>query len=166
MSTFTLSISCLTTSKFALIRGPSIPCSYAILLFTALDFASITSDTQNWVLSLIWLHLFHLSGVISPLISIAYRSHTDLWSSSFSVLSICLFLLFMGFSMQECWSGLPFSSPVDHILSELSTITHPSWVALCYMTHSFIELEKAMVHVIRLDSFLWLWFQSSLSSGG
>ena len=39
-------------------------------------------------------------------------------SSSFSVLSFCLFILFMGFSGQEYWSGLPFPSPVDHILSD------------------------------------------------
>ena len=38
-------------------------------------------------------------------------------------LSFCLFILFMGFSRQEYWSGLPFPSPVDHILSELSTIS-------------------------------------------
>ena len=30
--------------------------SYAILLFTALDFASITSHIHNWVLFLLWLH--------------------------------------------------------------------------------------------------------------
>ena len=35
----------------------------------------------------------------------------------------------MGFSTQEYWSGLPFPSPVDHILSDLSTMTSPSWVA-------------------------------------
>ena len=29
-----------------------------------------------------------------------------------------LFTLFMGFSRQEYWSGLPFPSPVDHILLE------------------------------------------------
>ena len=34
-----------------------------------------------------------------------------------------LFILFMGFSRQEYWSGLPFPSPVDHTLSELSTTT-------------------------------------------
>ena len=34
----------------------------------------------------------------------------------------------MGFSRQEYWSGLPFPSPVDQILSDLSTVTHPSWV--------------------------------------
>ena len=39
-------------------------------------------------------------------------------------------IMFMGFSRQEYWSGLSFPSPVDHILSELSTMTHPSWLAL------------------------------------
>ena len=60
----------------------------------------------------------------------------------------------------------PFPSPVDHILSELSTMTHPSWVALHGMAHSFIELDKAVVHVIRLVSFLWLWFSVCLPSDG
>ena len=66
----------------------------------------------------------------------------------------------------EYWSGLPFPSPVDHILSELSTITSPSWVALHGMAHSFIELDKAVIHVIRLVSFLWLWFSVCLPSDG
>ena len=39
----------------------------------------------------------------------------------------------MGFSRQKYWSGLPFPSPVDHTLSELSTMTHPSWVVLQIM---------------------------------
>ena len=63
-------------------------------------------------------------------------------------------MLFKGFSRQEHLSGLPFPSPVDHILSELSTTTRPSWVALHGMVHSFIELDKAVVHVISLVSFL------------
>ena len=29
----------------------------------------------------------------------------------------------MGFLGQEYWSGLPFSPPVDHVLSELSSMT-------------------------------------------
>ena len=41
-----------------------------------------------------------------------------------------------------------------HILSELFTMTRPPWVALHGMAHSFIELDKAVVHVIRLVSFL------------
>ena len=50
-------------------HGHNIPGSYAILLFTTLDFTSITSRIHNWVLFLLWLHPFILSGVISPLIS-------------------------------------------------------------------------------------------------
>ena len=64
----------------------------------------------------------------------------------------------MGFSRQEYCSGLPFPSPVDHILSDLSTMTLPSWVAPHSIeldkAVSFIELDKAVVHVIRLASFL------------
>jgi len=55
--------------QFALIHGPNIPGSYAILLFTASDLASIISHIHNWVWFLLWLHPFILSGVISPLIS-------------------------------------------------------------------------------------------------
>ena len=55
--------------QFALIHGPNIPGSYAILLLTASNLASITSPIHNWVLFLLWLHLFILSGVISPLLS-------------------------------------------------------------------------------------------------
>ena len=64
----------------------------------------------------------------------------------------------MGFSRQEYLSGLPFPSPVDHILSDLSNMTSPSWVAPRAWL-SFIQLDKAVVHVIRLTSSLWLWLQ-------
>ena len=39
---------------------------------------------------------------------------------------------------------------MDHVLSELSTMIRPSWVALHDMVHSFIELDKAVIHVITL----------------
>ena len=42
---------------------------------------------------------------------VAYSAPTDLGSSPFSVLSFCLFILFMGFSRQEYQCGLSFSSP-------------------------------------------------------
>ena len=51
------------------------------------------------------------------------------------------------------WSGLPFPSPVSHILSDLSTMTRPSWVAPRAWL-SFIELDKAVV-LVWLD---WLVF--------
>ena len=50
----------------------------------------------------------------------------------------------MGFSRQEYWSGLPVPSPVDPILSELSTMTHWSWVVPTAWL-SFTELDKAVV---------------------
>ena len=56
-------------THIALIHGPNIPGSYAILLFTALDLASITNYIHSWILFLLWFHPFILSGVISPLIS-------------------------------------------------------------------------------------------------
>ena len=77
---------------------------------------------------------------------VAYWAPTDLGSFSFSILSFCFFILFMGFSRQEYWSGLPFPSPVDHILSDLPTMTRPSWVAPRAWL-SFIELDKAVVLV-------------------
>ena len=68
MSTFTLAIS-FDHFQFALIHAPDIPGSCAILPFIASDLASMTSHIHNWVLFLLWLHLFILSRVISPLIS-------------------------------------------------------------------------------------------------
>ena len=97
--------------------------------------------------------LFILSGVISSLFSSSILD--TYWSGEFifSVIYFCLFVLFMSHSRQEYWSGLPFPFPVDHILSELLTMTHPSSVALQGMAHSFTELDKAFVHVISLVQF-------------
>ena len=47
----------------------------------------------------------------------------------------------MSFSWQVYWGGLPFT-PEDHVLSELSGMTHPSWVALHGMAHSFIDTTR------------------------
>ena len=52
----------------------------------------------------------------------------------------------MEFSWLEYWSGLPFPPPVDQVVSELFTMTCPSWVTLDGMTHSFIELYKPLCH--------------------
>ena len=52
----------------------------------------------------------------------------------------------MKFSWLEYWSGLPFPPPVDQVVSELFTMTCPSWVALHDMVHSFIGLHKSLCH--------------------
>ena len=145
--------------QFALIHGADIPGFHAILLFTASDLASITSHIQSWVLFFLWLHPFFLSGVISPLISSSILGTYWPGESPFQYPIILPFHMFMGFSRQEYWSGLPFPSPVDHILSDVS----PPWPSHLWWSHtawiSFTELDKAVVRVIRLASFLWLWFQ-------
>ena len=130
------------------------------MLFIASDFASITSHIHNWELFCFgsspsfFLELFLHRSLV------AYWAPTDVGNPSFSALCFYLFILFMGFSREHYWSGLPFPSPVDHILSELSIMTHLSRVTLHSMAQSFIELDKAVVHVIRLVSFLWLCFLS------
>ena len=50
----------------------------------------------------------------------------------------------MGFSRQEYWSGFPFPSPVDHILSK----HYHGPVA-----YSFVELDKAVIHSLLQDQF-------------
>ena len=162
MSIFTLAISCLTISNLPwfmdlMFQVPMQYCSlqHQILLPSPVSFTTGCCCCFGSISSFFLKLFLHWSPV-------TYWAPTDLGSSSFSVLSFCLFILFMGFSRQEYSSGLPFPSPVDYILSELSTMTRPSWVALNSMAHSFIELDKAVVHVICLVSFLWLWLSVCL----
>ena len=166
MSMFTLAISCLTTSNLPWFMDLTfqVPMQYCCLQHWTL-LPSLVTSTTGCCFCFGSISSFFLELVLhwSP---VAYWAPTDLGSSSFSVLSFCLFILFVGFSRQEYRSGLPFPSPVDHVLSELSTMTRPSWVVLHGMMHSFIELDKAVVHVIRLVSFLCLWFSFFLPSYG
>ena len=117
-------------------------------LFSSADISKTACCSHFGSSSSFFLELFLCS---SP---VAYWAPTTLGSSSLSVISFYLFIVFMGFSSQGYWSGLPFPSPVDHALSELSTMSHPSWVALHGMAHSFIELDKVVNYVISL--VLWL----------
>ena len=128
-----------------------VPMQYCSLQHRTLLLSPVTSTTGYCFcfgsIPSFFLELFlHWSPV-------AYWAPTDLGSFSFSILSFCLFILFMGFSRHECWSGLPFPSPVDHILSDLSTMTRLSWVAPQAWL-SFSELDKAVV-LVCLD---WLVF--------
>ena len=83
---------------------------------------------------------------------VAYWAPTDLKRYSLSILSFCLFILFVGFSRQQYtllqWATLCQTSPP---WPACPGWPHPAWL-------SFIELDKAVVHVSRLTSFLWLWF--------
>ena len=152
MSTFTLAISCLPTSNLSWFMDLTfqVPMQYCslqhwTLLPSPVPFTIGCCFCFGSIPSFFLEFFLHWSPVI-------YWAPTDLGS----VLSFCLFIMFRGFSRQEYWSGLPFPSPVDHILSDLSTMAQPSWVALYRMAHSFIELDKVVVPVIRLASCLSL----------
>ena len=166
MSMVALTIFCLTTSNLPWFTHLTfqIPMQYCSLQNQTLLPSPVTSTTGCCFyfdsISSFFLELFlHCSPV-------AYLAPTDLGSSSFSVLSFSFFKCSWGSQGKNIWSGLPFPSPVDHVLSELSTMTNPSWVALSGMAHIFIELDKAVIHVISLVSFLWLRFSFCLPSDG
>ena len=123
MSTFILAISCLTTSNLPWFMGLTFqfPMQYCFLQHQTSLLSPVPSTTwycfffgsiPSFFLEL-FLHWF----------PVAYWAPTNLGSSSFNILSFCLLILFIVFSRQEYWSGLPFPSPVDHILSDLSTMT-------------------------------------------
>ena len=139
--------------KFALIHERNIPGSYAILFFTGLDFAFTTRHIHNWCVdhfhfgpaASFFLELLVIALYSSP---VAHWTLSDLGGSSSAIISFCLFILFMVFLWQEYWSGLPFPPPVGHVFSELSTVTHPSWVALQGTARSFIELHKLLCYAM------------------
>ena len=126
------------------------------MLFTASDLASTTSHIHNWVLFLLWLHPFILSGVISPLISSSILGTYRPGEFLFLYPIILPFQTVCGFLKAGIlkWFAIPFS-----IFCQTSPPcpAHLGWPYTAWL--SFIELDKAVVRVIRLTSFLWLWSQ-------
>ena len=128
MLMFTLALSCLTTSNLPWFMDLTfqVPQQYCSSQHRTLLPSPVTSTTGHCFCfgsaSSLFLQLLLYA---SP---VAFWAPTNLGSSSFSVISCCLFILFMRFSRHEYWSGLPSHSPVDHILSELPTMSCPSWM--------------------------------------
>ena len=124
-----------------------------VLLFTASDLISITSHVHNWLLLLLWLFLFILSGVISPPSSSSIFGTYQAKEFHLSVLSFLPFSTVHGVLKARIpkWFAISFSSGPCFV----RTLHHdPSiWVALHGMAHSFTELDKAVVCVIRKISF-------------
>ena len=157
MSIFTLAISCLYTSNLPWFMDLTFQVSmqYCSLQHRTLLLSAVTS-TAGYCFCFGSIPSFFLELFLhwSP---VAYWAPTDLRSSSFSVLSFCLFILFMGFSRQEYWSGLhsllQWTMFCQNSSHDLSVLGDPTGLA-----HSFLELDKALVNVINLVSFLWLWF--------
>ena len=106
--------------------------------FSLSSFTLIKSLFSSFFLQLLVIALFSSA--------VAYWTPSYLGGLSSGLISFYLFMLFMEFSRQEHWSGFPFLLPVDCLLSELSTMTHLSWVALHGMAHSSTELRKPLHH--------------------
>ena len=89
---------------------------------------------------------------------VVYWAPTDLGSSPFSILSFCLYIHSWGSQGKK-------TDVVCHSLLQWTTFCQisPPWPAQLEWPHttwlSWIELDKTVFHVIRLASFLWLWFQ-------
>ena len=118
---------------------------YMTVLLTVWTFVSKVMSL-SFLLQPICFILLELLVIAICSFSVVYWIPSNLEGSSSSVVSFCLFILFTGFLQQEYWSGLPFFPPVDHVLSELFTMTILSWVVLHSTPHSFIELRKPLCH--------------------
>ena len=164
MSIFTVAISCLTTSNLPWFMDLTfqVPMQYCSLQHWILLLSPVTSTTgccfSFGSVSSFFLELFlHWSPV-------AYWAPTHLGSSCFSV--FLPFHVVHGVLKARIlkWFAIPFSSG-PHFVRTLhhnpSVLGGPTWHA-----HSFTELDKAVVHVINLVSFLWLWFSVCLPSDG
>ena len=130
--------------QFALIHGPNIPGSYAILLFRASHLASITTPIHNWVLFLLWLYPFIFSGVISPLISSSILG--SYWPGEF-LFQYPIFLPFHtvhGVHKARIlkWFAIPFSRG-PHSVGPLHH--NPSALGGPSQHGCFIELDRTMV---------------------
>ena len=126
ISMFILAISCLTTSNLSWFINLTfkVPMQYCSLQHRIWLSPPDTFTTED--------HLyFHpaASFFMEQLVIVLQSSPVACWTpsnlggghgSSFGVIPLCLFILFMEFSWQEYWSGLPFPSTVDQVLLDLS----------------------------------------------
>ena len=158
MSTFTLAISCLTTSNLTWfmdltfqVRVQYCSWQHQTFLLSPVTCTTVYCFCSGSVPSF-FLELFlHWSPV-------AYWAPTDLGSSSFSILSFCLSYCSWGSQGKN-------TEVICHSLLQWTTFcqtsapwpVHLGWPHMAWL--SFIELDKAVVCVIRLTIFLWLWFQ-------
>ena len=119
MLAFALAISYLTSSNLSWFMNLTfhVPMQYCSSQHQTLLLSPATSTTG---------YCFFFSSIPSLFLElflywspVAYWAPTELGSCFFSILSFCLFILFMVFSMQEYWNHFPITSPVDRVLSGL-----------------------------------------------
>ena len=161
MSTFTLAISCLTTSNLPWFMHLTlqVPMQYCSLQHWTLLLSLVTSKT-------VFFFFFHFASVSSFFLElflhwspVAYGNVLT-WGVHLSV------SYYFAFSYCSWGSQGKNTEVACHSLLQWPTFCHtsPPWPGHLGMPHmawlSFTELDKTMVCVIRLASFLWLWLQS------
>ena len=131
--------------QFALIHGPNIPGSYAVLFFIALDFTFNHQTCLHLRVFLLWPSNLILSGTISNCPLLFPRGiHLQAWGAHLLVSYLSAFSYFS-------W-GSPGKKTGEgcHFLLQwamfVSTMTCLSWVALHSPAQSFIELWKPLCH--------------------
>ena len=158
MSIFTLAISCLTTSNLPWLMDLAfqVPMQYCSLQHRTLLLSPVTS-TAGYCFYFVSIPSFFLELFlhVSP---VAFWAPMT-WGVPLSV--SCHFT----FSYCSWGSQGKNIEVVCHSLLQWTTFcqisppwpVHLGWPHMAWL--SFIELDKAVVHVIRLASFLWVWFQ-------
>ena len=164
MLMFTLAISCLTTSNLPWLMDLTfqVPMQYCSLQHRTLLLSPVTSTKYFFALAPslhsfwsyfstdLWYHIGHLPT----------------WGVHVSVSYLFAFSYFSWGSQGKN------TEVVCHSLLQWTTFcqTSPPWPICFGWPHttwlSFTELDKAVVRVIRLVSFLWLSFSFSLPSDG
>ena len=108
------------------------------------EYSGLISFRIDW-----WFDLLAVQGTLKNLLQ-HYNSKALIpWYLAFFIVQLLRPYMTTGkmeFSWLEYWTGFPFPPPVDQGVSELFTMTCPSWVTLHGMAHSFIELCKPLLH--------------------
>ena len=157
MSTCTFAISSLTTSNLPWFIDLTfqVPMQYCSLQYQTLLLSPVTS-TLGIVFALApSLHSFwsYFSSDLQW-----HIGYLPTWGVPLSV------FFHFAFSYSSWGSQGKNTEVVCHSLLQWTTFcqTSPPWPVSLGMPHtawfSFIELDKAVVRLIRLTSFLWLWF--------
>ena len=99
--------------------GSTLPhCLSALQHWTLLSPLDISTTEHHFPVGSAILFFLELLVIVLHCSPVAYWTPSNLRGSSSGTISFCLFILFMGFSRQKYWTGLPFPPPLDHILSD------------------------------------------------
>ena len=114
---------------------------------------------MSWVLFLLWLHPFILSGVISPLISSSILG--TYWPGEFLFQYPIILPFHTAYEVLKArilkWFAIPFSSgphSVKPLHQDPPVLGCPAGMAWCHWVR-----QGCRPSVIRLNSSLWVWFQ-------